>query len=59
MNRSPHRVIPVKLTAKDITMLDSFMKEDVGRVLDMRIPSSRLVWNILAQINLRSKNNEK
>jgi len=55
MNRSPHKVIPVKMTAKDITMLDSFMKEDVGRVLDMRIPSSRLVWNILTQINLRGK----
>ena len=55
MNHSPHRVIPVKLTDKDITLLDSFMKEDVGRVLDMRIPSSRLVWNILTQINLRGK----
>ena len=38
-----------------LTLLDSFMKEDVGRVLDMRIPSSRLVWNILTQINLRGK----
>ena len=55
MSGSPDQVIPVKLTVKDITMLDSFMKEDVGRVLDMRIPSSRLVWNILTQINLRGK----
>lgn len=55
MSDSPHKVISVKLTAKDIRMLDRFMKEEVGRVLDMRIPSSRLIWQILTQINLRSK----
>ena len=55
MSPSPHKVITVKMTVKDMKMLDSFMKEDVGRVLDMRIPSSRLVWNILTQINLRGK----
>jgi hypothetical protein len=55
MSDSPHRVIPVKLTAKDIRMLNRFMKEEAGRLLDMRIPSSRLVWNILTQINLRGE----
>ena len=55
MSDSPHRVIPVKLTAKDMRMLDRFMKEEAGRLLDMRISSSRLIWNILTQINLRSK----
>ena len=58
MSGSPHKVIPVKLTAKDMRMLDRFMKEEAGRMLDMRIPSSRLIWQILTQINLRGKNNE-
>jgi hypothetical protein len=55
MSDSPHKVIPVKMTAKDMRMLDRFMKEEAGRMLDMRIPSSRLIWQILTQINLRGK----
>ena len=55
MSGSPHKVISVKLTAKDMKMLDRFMKEEAGRMFDMRIPSSRLIWQILTQINLRGK----
>jgi len=58
MNHSPRKAISVDLTAKDITLLNKFMKEEAGRLLDMRIPSSRLIWQILTQIKLRSKNNE-
>ena len=36
MSDSPHKVIPVKMTAKDMRMLDRFMKEEAGRMLDMR-----------------------
>jgi hypothetical protein len=55
MSSSPHKVISVKLTVKDMKMLDRFMKEEAGRMLDMRIPSSRLIWQILTQVNLRGK----
>ena len=55
MSGSPHKVIPVKMTVKDMKMLDRFMKEEAGRMFDMRIPSSRLIWQILTQINLRGK----
>ena len=55
MSGSPHKVISVKLTVKDMKMLDRFMKEEAGRIFDMRIPSSRLIWQILTQINLRGK----
>ena len=55
MSGSPHKVIPINMTKKMLKTLEDFLQNKVGRILDMRTESGRLIYSILTQISLRGR----